>query len=60
MVTEEDIAKKVICGPDPEKHLQEIHRFAKMGFDHIYIHQIGPQPEEFFQLYEKKILPELR
>jgi G6PDH family F420-dependent oxidoreductase len=60
MVTEEQVAKKVICGPDPEKHLREIQRFAKMGFDHIYIHQIGPQPEEFFQFYEKKILPELR
>ncbi|HSB01755.1 MAG TPA: TIGR03557 family F420-dependent LLM class oxidoreductase [Anaerolineales bacterium] len=60
MVTEADVAKKVICGPDPEKHLQEILKFAKMGFDHIYIHQIGPQPEAFFQFYEKNILPKLR
>jgi hypothetical protein len=30
-----------------------------MGYDHIYVHQIGPKQEEFFQFYERNILPEL-
>lgn len=60
MVKEEDVAKLVICGPDPDKHLKEIHKFADAGYDHIYIHQIGPNQEQFFQFYEKNILPELR
>jgi len=59
MVTEEDVAKKIVCGPDPEKHLQEIRKYADMGYDHIYVHQIGPKQEEFFQFYERNILPEL-
>jgi G6PDH family F420-dependent oxidoreductase len=59
MVTEEDVAKKIVCGPDPEKHLQEIHKYADMGYDHIYVHQIGPNQEEFFRFYEENILPEL-
>lgn len=59
MVTEEDVAEKVACGPDPEKHLQEIRKFVEVGFDHIYIHQIGPNQLEFLQFFEKNILPEL-
>jgi coenzyme F420-dependent glucose-6-phosphate dehydrogenase len=59
MVTEEDVAEKVVCGPDPEKHLQEIRKFADAGFDHIYIHQIGPNQLEFLQFFEKNIMPKL-
>jgi len=59
MVTKEDVTKNVICGPDPERHLQEIQKFADMGFDNIYIHQIGPNQDGFFKFYEKNILPEL-
>lgn len=59
MVTEEDVAKKIVCGPDPEKHLEEIRKYADMGYDHIYVHQIGPNQEEFFRFYEENILPEL-
>jgi G6PDH family F420-dependent oxidoreductase len=59
MVKEDEVAKLVICGPDPDKHLQEIHKFIDAGYDHIYIHQIGPNQEGFFQFYEKNILPNL-
>lgn len=59
LVLEEDIAQKIVCGPDPEKHLEKIHEYADFGFDHIYVHQIGPDQEGFFEFYEKNILPEL-
>lgn len=59
MVTEDDVAKKVVCGPDAHKHLEEIHKYADMGYDHVYVHQIGPDQEEFFQFYEKEVLPEV-
>lgn len=59
LVLEEDVTEKILCSPDPEKHLEKIHKLIDLGFDHIYIHQIGPQQEEFFQFYAKHILPEL-
>ena len=59
MVTENDVAKKVVCGPNPEKVIQEIKKYVRVGYDHIYLHQIGPNQEGFFDFYEKKILPEL-
>jgi hypothetical protein len=59
LVSQADVTKDIVCGPDPEKHLQKIQKFIDMGYDHVYIHQIGPHQAEFFQFYEKNILPKL-
>jgi coenzyme F420-dependent glucose-6-phosphate dehydrogenase len=59
LVTEEEVAKVVICGPDPEPHFEKIKEYAEAGFDHIYIHQIGPDQEGFFRFYEKEVMPRL-
>ena len=47
-------------GPDPERHLEGIKEFVDAGFDHIYIHQIGPDQDGFFDFYRKEILPACR
>ncbi|MFA7563608.1 MAG: TIGR03557 family F420-dependent LLM class oxidoreductase [Methanoculleus sp.] len=57
MVTVEDVAKHVVCGPDPEAHIRKIEENTKKGFDHICIHQIGQQQREFMEFYEKEVLP---
>ena len=59
MVREEDIAEKIPCGPDPERHIKEIKAFVEAGFDHVYIHHVGPDQEGFFQFYERHVLPKL-
>jgi G6PDH family F420-dependent oxidoreductase len=59
MVREEDIAEKIPCGPDPERHIKQIKAFVEAGFDHVYIHQVGPDQEGFFQFYERHVLPKL-
>jgi coenzyme F420-dependent glucose-6-phosphate dehydrogenase len=59
MVREEDIAEKIPCGPDAERHIKQIKAFVEAGFDHVYIHQIGPDQEGFFQFYERHVLPKL-
>jgi coenzyme F420-dependent glucose-6-phosphate dehydrogenase len=48
----------VICGNDPQKHLAGIQKFTEAGFDHVYIHQIGPDQKGFLHFYQTKILPE--
>jgi coenzyme F420-dependent glucose-6-phosphate dehydrogenase len=57
MVTEEDVAEKVVCGPDAEAHLNEINAYAEAGFDHVYVHQIGPDQEGFIRFYADEIVP---
>ena len=57
MLTEDDVAKEVICGPDPEPVLQQIKKYGEAGYDHIWLHQVGPDQEGFFKFVEKSIVP---
>jgi G6PDH family F420-dependent oxidoreductase len=57
LVTEETIAKQVVCGPDAERHVAEIQKYVDAGFDHIYIHQVGPDQEGFMKFYKQDVLP---
>lgn len=59
MVTEEDVAKEVICGPDPEPHFAKLEEYADAGFDHVWVHQVGPNQEGFFRFYEEEVFPKL-
>ena len=58
-VDEDDIGESVICGPDPERHLEAISEYVEAGYDHVYVHQIGPDQEGFFGFYEQEVLPKL-
>ena len=55
----EDLADSVSLGPDPEVHLEAIRKYADAGYDHLYIHQIGPHQEGFFEFYKEQVLPKL-
>lgn len=58
--TEEQVAQVVVCGPDPDQHIQGIRACEEAGFDHVHVHQAGPDQEGFFRFYEKEILPQFR
>lgn len=60
LVSEDDVARRVVCGPDPDWYVAEIKKYADAGYDHVYIHQVGPDQEGFFSFYERQLLPELR
>jgi G6PDH family F420-dependent oxidoreductase len=58
LITEEMVAEAVPCGPDPAAHKENIQAYIDAGYDEVYIQQIGPNQKEFFDFYEKEILPE--
>lgn len=60
MADEEDVAQAIVCGPDPERHVQAIQQFVDAGYDHVYVHQVGPDQEGFFRFYASEVLPRLR
>jgi G6PDH family F420-dependent oxidoreductase len=60
LVTEDEIAESVTCGPDPKKHLAAIRKYVEAGYDHICVHQVGKEQKGFFEFYEQEILPELK
>jgi coenzyme F420-dependent glucose-6-phosphate dehydrogenase len=60
LVDEEKIAESAVCGPDADKHLEAIREYLDAGYDHVYVHQIGPDQDGFFDFYERAVLPVLR
>ncbi len=57
MVTEEDVEESDICSSDPQDHIEYIESYIDVGYDHVYIHQIGPNQSEFIDTYESDVLP---
>jgi G6PDH family F420-dependent oxidoreductase len=60
LVTEEMIAEQVPCGPDIDRHVEEIRAYADAGFDVLYVNQIGPEQDAFFDAYREHVLPRVR
>lgn len=59
LVTEDHIAEMMPCGPQAQPVLDLIEKYAKAGYSHIYLHQIGPEQEGFLKWASREILPEL-
>jgi coenzyme F420-dependent glucose-6-phosphate dehydrogenase len=57
MVTEDDVAELVPCGPDPDRILEAIREYEQAGFDHVYLHQIGPDQDGFIGFCRDELLP---
>jgi G6PDH family F420-dependent oxidoreductase len=60
LVTEQMLADATPCGPDLDRHLGAIREYAAAGFDELYIQQIGPKQDGFFDVYRDELLPRLR
>jgi G6PDH family F420-dependent oxidoreductase len=59
LVTEDPVAEEFVCGQDPERHVAAIIKYVKAGFDHVGVHQVGPDQEGFFRFYAAEVLPRL-
>jgi G6PDH family F420-dependent oxidoreductase len=59
-VRPEDLVREIVCGPDPQRHLDGIAEFVKAGFDHVYVHQVGPDQAGFMRFYQREILPNVK
>jgi G6PDH family F420-dependent oxidoreductase len=57
LVSEDDAVEHVPCGPDADDHVEAIQAFVDAGFDHVYVHQIGPAQAEAQEFYAAEVLP---
>lgn len=57
LVSEDDVAAKVPCGPDPERHVAAIQDYLDAGYERVYVHQIGPDQEGFLRFFRDEVLP---
>ena len=58
LITEDMISAP--CGPDPDVHVAGMRAYLDAGFDEVYVGQVGPDAEGFFEFYATQILPRLR
>lgn len=56
---DDDIAKKIACGPDPQRHVDAVKPYLEAGFDHIVLLGAGPDQEGFVSFFEKELKPRL-
>jgi hypothetical protein len=56
----EAVADSVVCGPNPDRHLEAITEFIDAGYDNVYFHQVGPHQEGFLRFAESELLPRLK
>jgi G6PDH family F420-dependent oxidoreductase len=55
--TTDKVAESVACGPDPERAAETIRPYLEVGFDEVYISQMGPDQEEGIRFIAEQVLP---
>lgn len=60
LVTDDMVAERVPCGPDPQVHERALRAYADAGYDDVFVGQIGPDADGFFDFYAGEVLPRLR
>jgi len=53
LVGVDDVAAKVTCGPDLDAVVEQARTFVDAGYDHIHLHQIGPDQDALFDRWER-------
>jgi G6PDH family F420-dependent oxidoreductase len=59
LVEPDDLAESMPLGPDPDRYLDEIKQFEDAGYDHVYIHQVGPDQNGFLQFAQRELMAKL-
>lgn len=59
LVRPEDFQGRMLISSDPEAHRQQIQRFLDLGFDQVYLHNVGRNQERWIEVFGREVLPRL-
>jgi len=59
IVRPEDFQGRMVISSDPDRHRQEIQKFIDLGFDRVYLHNVGRNQADWLQVFGKEVLPGL-
>ena len=59
LVRPEDFQGRMLISSDPEKHRQQIQKFIDLGFDQVYLHNVGRNQTEWIEVFGREVLPKL-
>jgi G6PDH family F420-dependent oxidoreductase len=60
LVRPENYKNRVLISPDLDEHLAHLQHFVDLGFDEIYVHNVGRNQEAFIKAYGERVIPRLR
>jgi alkanesulfonate monooxygenase SsuD/methylene tetrahydromethanopterin reductase-like flavin-dependent oxidoreductase (luciferase family) len=58
-VTPEDVAEHVHVSSDASRHAAWIAEYAEMGFEAVYVHNVGRAQKAFIEAYAERVLPQV-
>ena len=59
LVRPEDFQGRMLISADIEKHRQQIQKFVDLGFDQVYLHNVGRNQVEWIELFGREVLPKI-
>jgi alkanesulfonate monooxygenase SsuD/methylene tetrahydromethanopterin reductase-like flavin-dependent oxidoreductase (luciferase family) len=59
LVRPEDFQGRMLISADLEAHRREIQKFLDMGFDQVYLHNVGRNQTEWIDAFGREVLPKL-
>lgn len=60
LVRPENYRNRVLITPDPDEHVAYLQHFIDLGFDEIYVHNVGREQAPFIDIYGKQVIPKLK
>jgi coenzyme F420-dependent glucose-6-phosphate dehydrogenase len=59
LVRPEDFEGRMLVTADPDAHRAHIQKFVDLGFDRIYLHNVGRNQREWIDVFARDVLPNL-
>jgi len=59
LVRPEDFEGRLVISADPDVHRAYIQRFVDLGFDRVYLHNVGRNQERWIEVFGRDVLPKL-
>lgn len=59
LVRPEDFEGRMVISADPDKHRAAIQRYVDLGFDRVYLHNVGRNQKEWIEVFGRDVLPKL-
>ena len=60
LVSLDDFANRMLISADLDEHVAAIQNYVEMGFDDIYLHNVGRNQTEFIKVFGEQVLPRLK
>lgn len=59
IVRPEDFKGRMLISSSPDAHCKEIQKFIDLGFDQVYLHNVGRNQPEWIDVFSTEVLPKL-